>query len=164
MSPAEQQPTGGCQCGAVRFRAASLGRSTICHCRMCQKAFGGFFGPLVTAYDVTWTRGMPKWFRSSNQAERGFCGECGTPLAYHTDGDDESVELAVGAFDHPEVAAPVLQVNPRDRLSFFETLASLPTRPYGAAPAIDAFNERVVSHQHPDHDTDRWPPAGGFGD
>ncbi len=32
--------TGGCQCGAVRFRAAHLGRASLCHCRMCQKAFG----------------------------------------------------------------------------------------------------------------------------
>jgi hypothetical protein len=154
--------TGGCQCGAVRFRVGRLGRPTICHCRMCQKAFGSFFGPLVTSYDVTWTRGIPKWFRSSDRAERGFCGACGTPLAYHTDGDEESVELAIGAFDDPTVAAPILQVNPNDRLPFFEHLHELPTRPRGAAPKIDAFNDGVVSHQHPDHDTASWPPPEGF--
>jgi hypothetical protein len=34
--------TGGCQCGAVRYRIeGDLGRASICHCRMCQKAFGG---------------------------------------------------------------------------------------------------------------------------
>jgi hypothetical protein len=38
----------------------------------------------------------------------------------------------------------------------------LPTRPYGAAPEIDAFNDAVVSHQHPDHDTAIWPPREGF--
>jgi hypothetical protein len=35
--------SGGCQCGAVRFRVdGELGRASICHCRMCQKAFGAF--------------------------------------------------------------------------------------------------------------------------
>ena len=58
--------TGGCQCGAVRFRIARLGRASICHCRMCQKAFGSFFGPLVTAKGLEWTRGAPARFESSN--------------------------------------------------------------------------------------------------
>jgi hypothetical protein len=41
--------TGGCQCGAVRFRInGRLGRASICHCRMCQKQFGSFFSALVT--------------------------------------------------------------------------------------------------------------------
>ncbi len=34
--------TGGCQCGAVRFSVGRLGRASVCHCRMCQKAFGSF--------------------------------------------------------------------------------------------------------------------------
>ncbi len=37
-----EMASGGCQCGAVRFRGSRFGRSSICHCRMCQKAFGGF--------------------------------------------------------------------------------------------------------------------------
>ncbi len=43
--------TGGCQCGAVRFRAEGLGRASICHCRMCQEQFGSFYGPFVTGID-----------------------------------------------------------------------------------------------------------------
>ncbi len=42
MPPSEAPFTGGCQCGAVRFAVGRLGRASICHCRMCQKAFGGF--------------------------------------------------------------------------------------------------------------------------
>ena len=44
--PAEEKPfaTGGCLCGNVRYEISgkALG-SMLCHCRMCQKAFGSFF-------------------------------------------------------------------------------------------------------------------------
>ena len=40
--------TGGCQCGAVRYRiTAPFENPHICHCRMCQKAFGNYFAALV---------------------------------------------------------------------------------------------------------------------
>jgi len=152
--------TGGCQCGAVRFTAKRLGRASICHCRMCQKAFGSFFGPLVTAFAVTWTRGEPAWFQSSNKVRRGFCAQCGTPLAY--DFGASAIELAIGAFDDPEVAPPTIQVNPHDKLSFVDGLMSLPIRQPGETPKADEFLLGIVSHQHPDHDTAVWPPKEGF--
>ncbi len=151
--------TGGCQCGAVRFRVERLGRASICHCRMCQKAFGGFFGPLVTAHGLVWTRGAPQHFQSSNRVRRGFCGACGTPLTYEYEG---GMELAIGAFDEPERARPTIQANPADKLSFVDGLSALPFRDPVAEPGPEAFKAAIVSHQHPDHDTAAWPPAGGF--
>jgi hypothetical protein len=147
--------SGGCQCGAVRFRASKFGRSSICHCRMCQKAFGSFFGALVTAHDLEWTRGKPKAFASSNKVRRGFCADCGTPLSYDYGGP---IELAVGAFDDPSVVPPTIQVNPHDKQPFFDGLCSLPTRVAGAEPKQEAFNASIVSRQHPDRDTAAWPP------
>ena len=138
---------GGCQCGAARYRIAALGRATICHCRMCQKAFGGFFGPLVTAKGIEWTRGSPATWASSNKVTRGFCGQCGTPLSYDWGGD---LEIAIGTLDDPEAASPVLQVNPADRLSFFNALHALPVREN--PPEVDGFMAGVTSNQHPDHD------------
>jgi hypothetical protein len=155
MPPSNRQThTGGCQCGAVRFRVRLLGRPSICHCRMCQKAFGGFFGPLVTAHDAVWTRGTPKWFQSSNRARRAFCGDCGTPLAYET---KYGLELAIGAFDDPSAAAPVIQVNLTDRLPFFAGLSTLPERTEISDEWRD-FLAGIHSNQHPDHDTADWPP------
>ncbi|MDB5447359.1 MAG: glutathione-dependent formaldehyde-activating, partial [Phenylobacterium sp.] len=60
--------TGGCQCGAVRFRVdGELGRASLCHCRMCQKAFAAPFGALVTVaqHQLVWTRGARQRFQSS---------------------------------------------------------------------------------------------------
>jgi len=155
--------TGGCQCGAVRFRAERLGGAAICHCRMCQKAFGGFFGPLVSGYGVVWTREEPNYFQSSSKFRRGFCAKCGTPLTYEAlDHDDtDPIELAIGALDHPALATPARQVNLNDRLPFFAHLADLPSRPADDAAWLETIAD-LVSHQHPDHDTAQWPPQEGF--
>ena len=56
----------------------------VCHCRMCQKAFGGYFAPLagVPLGDFAWIKGTPGVFQSSEAVERGFCRDCGTPLFF----------------------------------------------------------------------------------
>lgn len=148
--------TGGCQCGAVRFRCEELGRASICHCRMCQKAFGGHYGPLVTARGVTWTRGEPKRFRSSNKVRRGFCADCGTPLTYEPDGYD-AVEISLGAFDRPAEIRPAIQVGVESRMPWFHELADLPGRAPEQQAKVELFFAEVVSYQHPDHDTADWP-------
>jgi hypothetical protein len=141
--------SGGCQCGAVRFRAQSLGRASICHCRMCQKASGSFFGPFVDANEVEWTRGAPKYFQSSNKVRRGFCGDCGTPLTF----EGKKLNISIGAFDHPETIPPAVQVGLEGKLPYVDGLASLPHRPAAEAEKMVAFYATIVSHQHPDHDT-----------
>jgi hypothetical protein len=144
--------TGGCQCGAVRFRIErGLGRSSICHCRMCQKAFGGFFGPLVTAKGLVWTHGEPARFRSSNKVQRGFCAKCGTPLTFEIDGASD-IDVAIGALDKPEAAEPTIEVGTESKLNFFGRLIGLPTRTPEEVAKVAAHYSGIVSFQHPDHD------------
>jgi hypothetical protein len=147
-----QQLTGGCQCGAVRFAvdAGTLGRASICHCRMCQKAFGNAFAPLVTARSLTWTRGRPKHFRSSNKVRRGFCGDCGTPLSYEPDGLHP--EIAIAALDNPGAVPPVIQVGTESRLPWAAGLGALPERSEAEKAKVAPFYAGIVSRQHPDHD------------
>ena len=143
--------TGGCQCGAVRFSVEGLGRPSICHCRMCQKAFGNAFAPLVTAKGLVWTRGAPKLFASSNKVKRGFCAECGTPLTYEFEGFE--TELAIAAFDDPSPITPQIQVGQESRLPWCEALPALPTRPESQAARVAELYTGLVSYQHPDHET-----------
>ncbi|GGX58239.1 aldehyde-activating protein [Tateyamaria omphalii] len=142
--------TGGCQCGAVRFEIDRLGTASICHCRMCQKAFGNLFATLVHVEDITWTRGERAIFHSSDTNWRGFCKDCGTPLTYEFDGH---VEIAVGALDNPNLAAPTVQVNAQFQRRCFSELGALPVKPADQQAKDAEWNASVVSHQHPDHDT-----------
>ena len=150
--------SGGCQCGAVRFRIeGALGDASICHCRMCQKASGNFYLPLVSVREakLAWTRGAPKKFRSSNVSFRGFCGDCGTPLTFEA---PEGIALAIAAFDKPEEIAPTIQWGIEAKLPYVDGVPSLPGK--GTLEDMEAshYLHELVSYQHPDYDTETWPP------
>ena len=157
---ASNQITGGCQCGAVRYAIhGELGRPSICHCRMCQKAFGAFYAPLVSAPHSAFelTRGALGIFRSSDQAERGFCRDCGTPLTFrYVEGD--SIDVSIGSLDDPVRVKPVIQFRPESRLPWLHELADLPVREEGAAQSDWLGKIERSNRQHPDHDTAEWPP------
>jgi len=152
--------SGGCQCGAVRFHVEGrLGDASICHCRMCQKAGGSFYMPLVSVRGarLAWTRGERRRFRSSSAVFRGFCGDCGTPLTYEA---PDGMALAIGAFDHPEEIAPVIQWGIEAKLPYVDRLPDLPGEATMSDVASAPFLATLVSCQHPDHDTENWPPEG----
>lgn len=148
--------TGGCQCGAVRFAAEGVKRTSICHCRMCQKAFGSAFGPFAVMEKVVWTRGEPKRFQSSDLVRRGFCADCGTPLTYEYGAD---IDLALGAFDDPSAVPPQHQLAPEMAVSWFHGIERLPLRPAKPLAPGATPDPIPVSRQHPDHDTAEWPPG-----
>ncbi len=153
--------TGGCQCGAVRFRIeGALGDASVCHCRMCQKAVGGFYAPLVSVREgsLIWTRGAPSYFQSSNFARRGFCASCGTPLAYDA---PDGLALAIGAFDDPSKIAPRLQWGVEGKLPYADHVPSLPSSRTEEDIKDATFLAELVSYQHPDHETEEWPVRGG---
>ena len=149
--------TGGCQCGAVRFRVEGEMRdSSVCYCRMCQKASAAYALALVNTRgaDLTWTRGEPSWFQSSNVARRGFCAACGTPLAYDA---PDGLALAVIAFDDPDAVAPTIAYGIEGKRPWCDSVPGLPQRvtmdDIEAAPFLDT----LTSFQHPDRETDEWP-------
>lgn len=160
MDRIETQASGGCQCGAVRYHVtAVLDTSHICHCRMCQKAAGNFFIALigVPRDAITWTRGKPATFASSDKAVRGFCCDCGTPLLYDY-AASKHVNLTTGSFDEPGRFAPKVEFGLEGRQACF---SGLPLKAEGTTEETMAAHVGAIkasNHQHPDHDTDRWPP------
>ena len=145
--------TGGCQCGAVRYRlTAEATGANICHCRMCQKAGGAPFMAFggVRLDKLLWTRGAPKVFASSSIAERGFCAECGTPLTYRMlrarphIGDGRE-------FDRPAAVAPTIQFDIESKVAWLDDALASPAQDIGNFMKLDLA--AVGSRQHPDHET-----------
>ena len=125
--------TGVCQCGAVGFRVIGpLGRSVIGQRRMCRRATGNAFAPLVHVPGVEFF-GTPARFASSQVADRGFCKTCGTPLFYEGR-HGQGMNLMVGALDDPDAAPPVFHCGTESRLAwltFQNGLSAEPAKPGG---------------------------------
>lgn len=104
----EPAKSGGCQCGRVRYRADLTGSEAyLCHCRMCQRATGGFAASFIQVGNgaVTWDS-EPDWYASSPIAKRPFCSACGTPLGFRFNGSD-SMDLTLGSLDDPYGIEPL---------------------------------------------------------
>ena len=113
--------TGGCYCGAVRYRATcEPEHSTICHCANCRRAGG--------AQSVAWltfpldhfafVEGEPVSYRTDTQATRTFCGRCGTPLTYQNDSRPDDIDVTTGSADDPEAYPPTRDVWEEEKLSW----------------------------------------------
>jgi hypothetical protein len=121
--------TGGCLCGAVRFRLAVIpSEAGYCHCRMCQRFSGApvmvFATVPIGGFVVT--RGEPRRRRSSAFGERWFCGECGSPLAMRVDHQPDTLDFAVTSLDDPGAIPPQFHIWTKCRVPWFEIRDNLP--------------------------------------
>ncbi len=161
MQRIERTITGGCQCGAVRYRASAvMDNAHLCHCRMCQKAVGGLFAALVSAPRdaFVWTRGQPARWRSSARVDRGFCAACGTPLLYE-DVTGDHISVTLGSLDDPAAFRPVSHDGIEGRMPWLGELDQVPDKGITEQPgqAEWAAAIKASNRQHPDHDTQSWP-------
>jgi hypothetical protein len=106
--------TGGCLCGAVRYRlTAEPFDIGWCHCRMCQLNSGSpamAFGSVrAENYLVEQGQGSVRRYQSSEKAERWFCGNCGTPLLFR-ELKGTTHDFSLATLDHPETVQPTFHI------------------------------------------------------
>jgi hypothetical protein len=142
--------TGGCQCGAVRYALYVAPQNAhACHCRMCQRATGGVFAALAGApkADFAWTKGTPRFFDSSDVAQRGFCADCGTPLSFAYTMPEARIYVTIGSLDAPEGAAIERQYGVESKLSWVRFCEETPQETTGADPKHADFFASLKSRQ-----------------
>ncbi|WP_075222962.1 GFA family protein [Acuticoccus yangtzensis] len=101
--------TGRCLCGGIEvtaeLKAEDMG---ACHCTMCRKWSGGPFMEVETGA-LTFTKGEPTVYASSEWAERLFCPTCGTHICYRTkDGAFHATNAAL--FDEAPTGTLAMEV------------------------------------------------------
>ena len=143
--------TGGCQCGAVRYRIDTEPLTVIaCHCGQCQKQSASAFGMTMTVPRAafSFTKGEPaRWQRtadSGNALGAAFCQECGVRLLHDPPGK-ATINVKPGTLDDTSWVKPVghiwtdmAQPWMRDRLDGL----TYPRQPENFDALITAFRAR----------------------
>lgn len=103
--------TGSCLCGAIKFNITNVGaRIAHCHCNMCQKFHGAAFSTFAEVdkqdFNLTKGEGFISEYIAENKTVRSFCSNCGASLFFESqyNRQDHSIEVALAAFDHVDVA------------------------------------------------------------
>jgi hypothetical protein len=114
---------GSCLCGAVQFTAEEPLRPVVlCHCTQCRKWSGHVWGATsvpLERFHLTREDGLV-WYRSSDVAERGFCGGCGASLFWKPLGEDR-ISFAPGALDGETGLAVASEWHQEDAGDYYTT-------------------------------------------
>jgi hypothetical protein len=128
MTETLPEVTGGCTCGAVRYRAADVGREvTECHCSQCRKQTGHRHADTGTTPDKVTIEGAGHvtWFRASPEAERGFCATCGSHLFWNHPGMNY-LGLSAASIDEPTGLRMVKHIFVESKGDYYDITDGLP--------------------------------------
>ena len=123
-------PSGRCHCGEIVYSfQGGVRHSSLCDCvdsrRCAGSAWVACFG--IAADDFAFEQGEPQRYRSSADAERLFCGKCGTGLVYINENMlPGMVDIQTATLDYPDGFPPHEHVQMADALAWEATLHDLP--------------------------------------
>ena len=136
--------TGGCLCGAVRFRITAKPLTAgYCHCTMCQKGSGQPFTVSATVpfEGFGFTRGEPTAYESSPGFLRLYCGVCHSGLAGRSTEDPKLIAVALGCLDDPNLIKPERHSFTSTRISWCKIDDGLPRHPESAPEVTRLWGE-----------------------
>jgi hypothetical protein len=147
--------TGGCACGAIRYRCSDAPIvQLICHCRDCQRASGSATSAvLLVASDRLTFEGAAQNFHtvttaSGNRLSRGFCPTCGSPVSGRWDAGNPVYSMLqaihVGSLDDPSRFSPTVE-DWTSRAQPWHTFHP-DTQKFAEKPTPDAVRDRIQAY------------------
>lgn len=126
----EMTHTGGCLCEGVRYRISGALRGVIaCHCAQCRRTSGhhaAMTSAISARIELTASETL-LWYKSSDGAERGFCGRCGGNLFWRQFGRDET-SITAGTLDTPTNVALEEHIFVADQSDYYKISDDLPKK------------------------------------
>lgn len=111
-----KEHTGGCLCGAVRYRFTEEPRAvSLCHCTHCQKLSGGGFTLNLIIREQDYSQeGSTAFYEDSGDSghpvQRYFCGTCGSQIFAKIASAPGKIVLKGGTLDHPDTFPPKAEI------------------------------------------------------
>lgn len=109
--------SGGCSCGNIRYECSSEVIVALnCHCRECQLHSGSAFAAVMEVWgeQLKFTKGKPKQYPlisdAGNPVDRGFCGDCGTPITIYEPKQPKIIYIHAGSLDDPSRYQPTMDI------------------------------------------------------
>lgn len=121
---------GQCHCGAIRYEMSGEAmHHTLCHCGDCRRNAGapmvGWAGYPADALNVT--QGEAKVYRSSKNARRHFCGQCGSGLFYYNEEVLPGlVDVQTATLDDPDALPAQAHIQTSERIAWMKDAHTLP--------------------------------------
>jgi hypothetical protein len=120
--PSTPVRTGGCLCGSVRYEVRGTLRPVImCHCTQCRRTTGHFMAATAARLGDfrLLSEGELRWYRSSQQARRGFCARCGSTLFWEGEARDY-LSIAAGTLDDSSGLAVAGHIFVADKGAYYD--------------------------------------------
>ncbi len=120
---------GGCLCGDIRYEIDGEALQVVnCHCVNCRRHSGAAFLTYAAFHraNVKYLANTPKYFRSSADATRGHCANCGSPIDFNFDADASLTWLTIGSLDQPEQMPATENWFVRSRLPWIDADDNIP--------------------------------------
>lgn len=110
--------TGGCYCGAIRYRILESPGTGICYCENCRKAVGAQSVAWVNSHRnaVDIVKGEPARYAAPNGAVWSFCAQCGSTLFWERTAQPDELAVTTGSLDDPAAFPPETSSWDEDRL------------------------------------------------
>ena len=119
---------GKCLCEKVSFTATGPMRGVVyCHCTQCRRQTGHFLAATNVPNEQLEVSGAEhvRWFKSSDEAERGFCENCGSVMFWKIEGRGY-ISVTAGLFDKPSHLQGSMHIFVADKGDYYEINDGLP--------------------------------------
>jgi hypothetical protein len=143
---------GSCLCESIQYEIESDLRAVVnCHCRFCSKAHGApfttlLFMPFAGMRVVAGAELIARHPSEKMEADRCFCGRCGTRLYNHAP-KAGMISLVVATLKEGPALRPVAHINTESKCGWFQITDALPQ--FASIPGPVEFKQLLSAPEAP---------------